>query len=687
MHEKILDPQQIVEPVSSEKVESVIEKPVDSNLEATAEHGFVLPSRSLRQSVEQIGFTSNQESAGSLSPENQNRLQQLRLMIENPEKTSLTVEEKKEFLKGEVLAELSTEEYISLYKKLNPQYFSHVTRQGFRDHLGLAQHTAGFKEYSQGFKAILENGKMQRSAMSVVDGVVDLKNIDSETVGKLLDTQGITQSDSFSEALQKLHQFLNVHSASAPKFADRTALHFASQMVSDLMYGAERGNEVFMLYPTDFVASQNSLGASRKVNLLESDQEQKWNDVFVWSENGQGISVDSGLVFLPSSTLVDPETGSRYASELKGEGENVKRELIVKEDIKSLLAGFLGDLTAKKNLDSNVLKEEVKARLDQLKTDLRSKGIEVQISSSFVDYLTDDIMQGKSNVETLVNDFIFGSMDSANLDLWMKQPSNAITAREYWEKYFVAHPDVRPKHIIYYDGDPTEAVKRFQEENGIGRNDQSAEAGPMLGFDDNLVKSMGRDQRSNQGNAKIVEGALTVLGEKFKDSLSLNSIRGSIDDFWKDVAGGQSSEELKERARDLLTKLGGVQQQRIEFLLNFKPLAEVAFVNFKNYSVENIKQVLEKINSFFDIRNESDKQWLLAKFIDPILTDFGSNLTHSEVESIFNQAFDFVVGADSNQVETALPANGDVGAEMQKIQEWLNSFNQQIIEEDDDILF
>jgi hypothetical protein len=611
-------------------------------------------------------------------------------MIENPEKLSLTVEEKKEFLKGEVLAELSTEEYISLYKKLNPQYFSHVTRQGFRDHLGLAQHTAGFMEYAQGFDAILGSEKTQRSAMSVVDGIVDLKNIDSETARKLLDTQGITQSDSFGEALKKLNRFLNVHGASAPKFADRTALHFASQMVSDSMYGSEVGNEVFMLYPTDYIASQNSFGAARSVNLLKADQEHKWNDVFVWPENGQGISIDSGLVFLPSSTLVDPETGSCYASELKGEGENTKRQLIIKEDIKNLLTDFLGDLNAKKNLDSDVLKGEVKSRLEQLQKDLRLKEIEVQISPSSVDYVMDDIVQGKANVETLVNDFIFGSMDSVRLDLWMKQPPNAINAKEYWEKYFAAHPEERPNHIIYYDGDPTAAVKRFQEEHGIGENDQSAETGPMLGLDDNLVKSMGRDQRSNLGNAKIVDEALMILGERFKDSLSLSSIRGSIDDFWKGVAVSQSSEELKDRARGLLVKLGEVQKQRLEFLLNFKSLAEFAFVNSQNHSVDNIKKVLDKINSFFDIKNEADKEWLLTKFMDPILTGFGSNLTHSEVKNVFDQAFtDIVGGVDVAQVEATLPEDGDVTKEMKKIQEWLNSFNQQIIEEDDDdgILF
>ncbi len=43
---------------------------------------------------------------------------------------------------------------------------------------------------------------------------------------------------------------------------------------------------------------------------------------------------------------------------------------------------------------------------------------------------------------------------------------NTISSKQYWEKYFLEHPDQTPKHVGWYEGDPTRYVnKRRHQEN------------------------------------------------------------------------------------------------------------------------------------------------------------------------------------------------------------------------------
>src|SRR6185503_4609999 len=97
-------------------------------------------------------------------------------------------------------------------------------------------------------------------------------------------------------------------------YPDKIAVHFAAQMVADQFYGGERNNEVFFVYPSDFIASQHEYAFNGwEKDFTKPQSETKWNDVFVWPSNleNPGISVDAGLVFLPDHTPVDPETGSK----------------------------------------------------------------------------------------------------------------------------------------------------------------------------------------------------------------------------------------------------------------------------------------------------------------------------------------------------------------------------------------
>ena len=55
--------------------------------------------------------------------------------------------------------------------------------------------------------------------------------------------------------------------------------------------------------------------------------------------------------------------------------------------------------------------------------------------------------------------------------IFYTEAKDAITSKEFWENYFTKRPKKKPSKIVYYKGgDPTEALYRWREENGIINN-------------------------------------------------------------------------------------------------------------------------------------------------------------------------------------------------------------------------
>ena len=100
-----------------------------------------------------------------------------------------------------------------------------------------------------------------------------------------------------------------------------------------------------------------------------------------------------------------------------------------------------------------------------------------------------------------------------------RRAENTIPAKDYWEKFFADHPDLKPKHIIYYDDDPTTAIYRFQEKNSIGAADTSKTEGQLLGFDDHHVTDVANDPRSNQGHQELVATGNRIIEEHFRQRI------------------------------------------------------------------------------------------------------------------------------------------------------------------------
>ncbi|MEK7227408.1 MAG: hypothetical protein AAB641_00775 [Patescibacteria group bacterium] len=159
-----------------------------------------------------------------------------------------TKEDITKYFSEEHLASLPLEDYSLLLKRFPEEMVAHVTRQGIRDHIGHMYHTAGEGAYVDGFMKMAEDGRL-RSPLGVhlVEGEKD------KAIAKFLNL------DKFStkkEALEHLANMTEANQAEGGSYTDRMAIHFATEEVADYYYGSEKGNEIFVAYPSAYIASQ-----------------------------------------------------------------------------------------------------------------------------------------------------------------------------------------------------------------------------------------------------------------------------------------------------------------------------------------------------------------------------------------------------------------------------------------------
>lgn len=485
--------------------------------------GLTTEALALRGELEQLA----KEQAELPDPE-----KMLEAYYAKMETMPLSNAEKRELLRPEVLAELSTEEYIALWRRLNPHFLTHVTGQGFRDHNAAWFHSGGMHELCDGFRQTLQDEKLLRSPM----GIRDLRSRDETTIRSFLEGWAL-KVETKQEALDRLNAQLHHSLASAPNYPNKTAVHFATQLVADDFYGGEKNNEIFFIYPSDAIASQYdfAFNGSEK-DFTHPQSETMSNDVFVWPESPEkpGVPVDSGVVFLPKNTPVDPETGSKYASEVKTvEGEE-KRVMI--EDEK-LVKAFI-NWASKLNDESPAIQayKEYYAKRNDMWTSredrqktcfevFRREIMELGFCEDAADNLISKIF-GKDNIGAWAYHGKLGwgasSPEEAALDIvksasanW-KRAENAITAKEYWERYFKQNPQYAPTHVIFYDGEPTTAIYEFQQRHNIGQADTSEKEGELLGFDDRHVLDMRKDPRANRGYDELVATAHRIIEEHYR---------------------------------------------------------------------------------------------------------------------------------------------------------------------------
>ena len=118
---------------------------------------------------------------------------------------------------------------------------THVTRQGIRDHIGMIYHSAGEGAYVDGFMKMVEDGRL-RSPL----GVYLVESEKEQAIAKFLHLDSYKTKE---EALNQLAALTDARQGEAGDYADRMAVHFATEEVADTYYGSEKGNEIFVAYP------------------------------------------------------------------------------------------------------------------------------------------------------------------------------------------------------------------------------------------------------------------------------------------------------------------------------------------------------------------------------------------------------------------------------------------------------
>lgn len=465
----------------------------------------------------------------------------------------LTPEQKIAELTFEKVSELSTDEYLELWRHLNPFYITHATRQGIRDHSGMVYHSAGLGAFQNGMKAMLKDGKTLRTKAGANYGL--MPGFTEDDVAHALDAMlGQDPEMLTDQTPEEIVNLLPVNTtiASAEPWANQQAVHFGQLTVLDDLYGAETGNEAFCVFPTDVIASQCQFGGHiQSLITAQVRTERKWNDLFVWPKDGK-IPLDAGFVFLPSSQMVDRETGSRYSiqEQVTETGEVVfvpaKDEERIKR-FKSWIENLSEDSPEVISINQGDGNSLMKKKLreigipEQCIDSMANYGNEYQILMFIKKghlgnlYLPQEQLAHMTSEEK-ADYSIRTYLEACNADL--KEAEDAIPAQEYWEQYFAEHPEERPKHIVYYDGDPSTAVEDFLAEHGIieqkdpyldsfhshssynnqqmitGPGDSSERDGKMLGFDDHYIQNERENQEMCSEHNRFNELALKILNER-----------------------------------------------------------------------------------------------------------------------------------------------------------------------------
>lgn len=228
------------------------------------------------------------------------------------EDTEYTKEDVEQLFSDEHLASLSTENYVTLLRRFPSDMVTHVTRQGIRDHFGIEEHSTGVGQFKDGFKKILADGRI-RSLL----GIYTKDGVSQEAIINMLENMTASEGGDPTNPRWLVQEIIDGSSyfTRAP-YPDRSAVHLAVGTVADANYGAESGNEIFVAFPTAFIAAHNFYGGRSRLSEAHVGKmgfTSAWNDVSVWSENNDGLSINSGLVFIPADAQVDRLTGSKYA--------------------------------------------------------------------------------------------------------------------------------------------------------------------------------------------------------------------------------------------------------------------------------------------------------------------------------------------------------------------------------------
>jgi len=407
-------------------------------------------------------------------------------------KANYTPEDLKQQFTEEHLANLSVDDYATLMRRFPGEMLTHVTRQGIRDHAGSIWHTAGVGAFQNGFKEMLADGKLRSSL-----GIALQEHSKEEAMAKFLHLDnlddllsGEKDINRRDKALMMFRDKFEYNKASSDAFADSAAVHLASEIVMDGMYGSERRNEIFIAYPSAYIASQlNYGGKGTLADRNSSEQVEQHNDKWVYTKDHEGVSLDAALIFIPEDAKVDPQTGSRYKMGVNG-------ELIVpKQRTNEVLAARF-----EKSGFVQTFVQDLPHRMNQAP----EQGREALAEAAFGEFGITDPEAKKALLDSRLVDKLASA--------WGQEGE-----KEEYEKLFTEYfPDQRPSKVVYYSGgDPSRALNEWREKNGIVKKTEDSE----YGFAEHHIKDSSAE--ANIGKDRFSSLARKVIDDRFPDTLQL----------------------------------------------------------------------------------------------------------------------------------------------------------------------
>lgn len=431
-----------------------------------------------------------------------------------------TPEEVREHFSEENLASLSMSEYVQTLRRFPSEMVTHVTRQGIRDHTGHMYHQEGVGGYQDGFMRIVQDGRLRSPFGAALTEKVEGEQFESFLHLDVYDTE--------EAALAHVEEMIDPKSDPKGSYADRAAVHFAAQEVADAYYGAESGNEIFLAYPSLHIASEYYF----KGTPAEGGGGQ-WNDVWVWANEERGLDVNAGIVFIPAETQVDPETGSRYELDEKGQPVEIMAniELLKKiadaEDLSELAreSGHLrfvaseADEHARYDYKNPEAKEEALAAhnvLDKFRERIGKKfGItDERLLNAILN--TDNLYalsSGKEGTSALLDSSVRNILRDNSL--LYETPKQTVTSQDFWKGYFSRAPDKRPSKVVYYKGqDPTKALYDWRKSNGIKRRIEPGVHSAEMGMPEKRVSASSEVARA--GSDRFRSLALKAVHSHFE---------------------------------------------------------------------------------------------------------------------------------------------------------------------------
>lgn len=447
------------------------------------------------------------------------------------EETPYSKADMQRYFSEEYLSSLSLADYILLLKRFPSHMVTHVIRQGIRDHTGHEFHRAGLMEYSDSFLQVLRNGRL-KSALAVYFR----EGLSEDAVLRYLTER--EEIHSKKEALAYLEKLTNLEEQNTPgSYADSQAVHFAVGEVADMYYGSERGNEIFVAFPSAMIASQYFFGGKWGGNLIY-ESGGVYNDRWVWDEEQKGISINTGVVFIPADTRVDPRTGSKYQLDKNNKPVNLGAGFA--ENIKNFVAdarfdGFTDEMISSLGNGSkmDLLRKRLVDEFGITYLPLQKALLEGSVLTTFRLYRDQeqeaqaDFEEGKHNLDEAITEFI------ARRNLFiLVEAQDTVSSYEYWENYFKDHPSQRPSKIVYYTGgDPSKALRDWRQENGLVKTAmlsgwQSAIATPekiaeaaTLGFRERHLIT-GTEEQAIKGMDRFKSLASEVIEEHFDQKVA-----------------------------------------------------------------------------------------------------------------------------------------------------------------------